>query len=70
MPRRTTNWLEKKGEYELAVRALRHAAAMDPNNAMTHHLLGQTYRDMGMKEESDSELKTAEALRTKQDSQP
>ena len=52
------------------MRALRHAAAMDPNNAMTHHLLGQTYRDMGMKEESDNELKTAEALRTRQDSQP
>jgi Flp pilus assembly protein TadD len=62
--------LEKKGEYELSIRALRHAAAMDPNNAVTHHLLGQTYRDMGMKDEADTELKLAEQLRTKQDLRP
>ena len=43
---------------------------MDPNNAVTHHLLGQTYRDMGMKEEADTELKMAEQLRTKQDLRP
>jgi Flp pilus assembly protein TadD len=49
------------------VRALRRAAAMDPNNPMTHHLLGQTYRDMGRKEEADREFKTAEELRTRQD---
>lgn len=62
--------LEKKGEYELALRALRHAAAMDPNNNVTHHLLGQTYRDMGMKEEAEAELKLAEQLRDKQDARP
>jgi Flp pilus assembly protein TadD len=62
--------LEKKGEFELAVRALRHAAAMDPNNSITHHLLGQTYRDMGMKEEAETELKISEQLSTKQDSHP
>jgi Flp pilus assembly protein TadD len=62
--------LEKKGEFELAVRALRRAATMDPNNPMTHHLLGQTYRDMGRKEEAETELKLAEELRTKQDSRP
>jgi len=43
---------------------------MDPNNPMTHHLLGQTYRDMGRKEEAETELKVAEELRTKQDSHP
>jgi Flp pilus assembly protein TadD len=43
---------------------------MDPNNPMTHHLLGQTYRDMGRKEEADTELKTGEELRTKQDTHP
>jgi Flp pilus assembly protein TadD len=58
--------LEKKGEFELAVRALQRAAAMDPNNPTTHHLLGQAYRDMGKKEEAESELKAAEELRTKQ----
>ena len=62
--------LEKKGEFELAVRALRHAAVMDPNNPMTHHLLGQTYRDMGRQEEAASELKIAEELRIKQDAHP
>jgi Flp pilus assembly protein TadD len=62
--------LEKKGEFELAVRALRHATAMDPNNPMTHHLLGQTYRDMGRQEEAEQELKIAEQLRTKQNAQP
>jgi Flp pilus assembly protein TadD len=52
------------------VRALRHAAAMDANNPMTHHLLGQTYRDMGRKEEAETELKIAEQLQNKQDSHP
>ncbi|MBZ5681219.1 MAG: tetratricopeptide repeat protein [Acidobacteriia bacterium] len=60
--------LEKKGEFELAVRALQRAAAMDPNNPTTHHLLGQAYRDMGRKDEAESELKLAEQLQTKQDS--
>jgi Flp pilus assembly protein TadD len=62
--------LEKKGEFEPAVRALRRAAGMDPNNPMTHHLLGQTYRDMGRKEEAAAELKIAEQLRLQQDSHP
>jgi Flp pilus assembly protein TadD len=43
---------------------------MDPNNPITHHLLGQTYRDMGKKEEADAELKLAEQLRTRQDAKP
>jgi tetratricopeptide (TPR) repeat protein len=59
--------LEKKGDYDLAVLALKHAIVMEPNNPMTHHLLGQAYRDMGKKEEAESELKLAEELQTKQD---
>ena len=59
--------LEKKGEFELAVRALRRAAEMDPNNPTTHHLLGQAYRDMGKKEEAESEFKFAELLQIKRD---
>ena len=59
--------LAKKGELELALRSLQRAEAMDPNNPMTHHLLGQTYRDMGRKTDAESELKIAEQLRTKQD---
>lgn len=62
--------LEKKGELDLAVLALKRAATMDPNNPMTHHLLGQAYRDMGKKEEAESELKLAEELQTRQDSRP
>jgi len=31
----------KKGEPALAVRSLQRAIAMDPNNAISHHLLGQ-----------------------------
>jgi tetratricopeptide (TPR) repeat protein len=60
--------LEKKGEFDLAVRALQRAATMDPNNPTTHHLLGQAYRDMGKKEEAESELKVAEELQNKQNS--
>jgi tetratricopeptide (TPR) repeat protein len=62
--------LEKKGEFDLAVRTLQKAAAMDPNNSITHHLLGQAYRDMGKKEEAETELKLAEQLQTKRDSRP
>jgi tetratricopeptide (TPR) repeat protein len=62
--------LEKKGETQLAVVALQRAMNMDPNNPMTHHLLGQAYRDMGEKEESDRELKLAEELQRKQDLHP
>jgi Flp pilus assembly protein TadD len=60
--------LEKKGDYDLAVLALKHAVVMEPNNATTHHLLGQAYRDMGKKEEAEVELKRAEELRTKEES--
>ena len=58
--------LDKKGEFDLAVRALQRAANMDPNNPITHHLLGQAYRDMGKKEEADNELRLAEQLQTHQ----
>lgn len=62
--------LEKKGEFELAVRALQRAVTMDPNNPTTHHLLGHAYRDMGKKEEAESELTLAEQLQTRQGSHP
>ena len=47
--------LQKKGETDLAVRALQHALAMDPNNPMPHHLLGQAYRDLGRSEDAERE---------------
>jgi tetratricopeptide (TPR) repeat protein len=52
--------LEKKGEAELAVRALQHALGMDPNNSVAHHLLGQAYRDMGRNEDAERELQVAQ----------
>ena len=57
--------LAKKGELQLAVRSLQRAVTMDPNNSTTHYLLGQAYRDMGMKDEAQSELKLAEQLHSK-----
>ena len=54
--------LEKKGEFELAVRALQRAATMDPNNPITHHLLGQAYRDMGKKEEAENRVEVSRAI--------
>ena len=58
--------LEKKGEPTLAVGYLQRAATMDPNNPMTHQLLGQAYRDLGKSDEAERELKIAEQLRNKQ----
>jgi Flp pilus assembly protein TadD len=54
--------LEKKGEAELAVRALQHALTMDPNNFIAHHLLGQAYEDMGKGEDAERERKLAQQL--------
>jgi tetratricopeptide (TPR) repeat protein len=58
--------LEKKGEFDLAIVALQRAASMDPNNPMTHQLLGQAYRSIGKKEDAERELKLAEQLQTNQ----
>ena len=60
--------LQKKGEPVLAIRTLQRAATMDPNNPITHHLLGQAYRDIGKTDEAEQELKLAEQLQGKQDS--
>jgi len=60
--------LEKKGEFDLAVRALQRAVTMDPNNSITHHLLGQAYRDLGRNEDAERELKSAEQLQERDSS--
>jgi tetratricopeptide (TPR) repeat protein len=57
--------LEKKGEALLAVRALQRAINMDPNNSISHHLLGQAYRDLGRSEDAERELKLAEQLQAR-----
>jgi Flp pilus assembly protein TadD len=54
--------LEKKGETELAVRALQRAITMDPGNAMAHQLLGQAYRTLGQMADAERELKQADEL--------
>jgi Flp pilus assembly protein TadD len=62
--------LAKKGETELAVRALQRALAMDPNNPIPHHLLGQAYRDLGRAEDAERELKIAAQLEERQTAKP
>ena len=56
--------LEKKGDAVLAVRALTHAATMDPNNSITHHLLGMAYRDLGRTEDAERELTLSQQLQS------
>jgi Flp pilus assembly protein TadD len=43
---------------------------LDPNNPITHHLLGQAYCDLGDAEEAERELKTAQQLGAKNDANP
>jgi len=54
--------LQKKGEPELAVRALQRAISMDPGNPMPHQLLGQAYRTLGQTADAERELKQADEL--------
>jgi tetratricopeptide (TPR) repeat protein len=55
--------LEKKGEPELAATALKRALSMDPNNSITHHLLGQAYQDMGKTNDAERERTVAQQLK-------
>ena len=43
---------------------------MDPNNPVTHHLLGQAYRDMGRNEDAARELSVAGELEQRQNEKP
>jgi Flp pilus assembly protein TadD len=43
---------------------------MDPNNSVTHHLLGQSYRTLGRMEDAERELKMAESLQAARDQKP
>ena len=61
--------LQKKGDYDLAMLSLKHAVTMEPNNPTTHYLLGQTYREMGKKEDAETELKRAQELHGQEDLQ-
>jgi Flp pilus assembly protein TadD len=58
--------LLKKNDAELAVRSLNRAIAMDPNNYMTHNLLGQAFRALGKTIEAESELRISQKLQDAQ----
>jgi Flp pilus assembly protein TadD len=62
--------LRAKGETQLAIRTLQRALAMDPNNPVPHHLLGQAYRDLGKSEEAERELKAAAQLEARPSAKP
>jgi Flp pilus assembly protein TadD len=36
---------------------------MDPNNSITHHLLGQAYQDMGKTDDAERERNIAQKLK-------
>lgn len=57
--------LLNKGEPQLAVRTLKHALQMDPNNYITHHLLGESYRALGDSQQAAAELELASKLQSK-----
>jgi len=42
--------------------------AMDPSNSITHHLLGQAYRELGRTGDAERELHEAERLQEAQNS--
>ena len=58
--------LLKKNDPELAVRSLNRAITMDPNNYITHNLLGQAYRALGKASEAESELRISQKLQDAQ----
>lgn len=52
----------KKKDYAQARMYLEKAVKMDPNNFISHHLLGEAYRGAGKLEEAEHELKLSEQL--------
>lgn len=62
--------LIKKKDYISAATYLEKALRMDPQNYISHHLMGEAYRGMGRIEDADRELKRSEELQAKQDVKP
>jgi tetratricopeptide (TPR) repeat protein len=58
--------LLKKNDAVLAIRSLQRALAMDPNNYITHNLLGQAYRMQGKTAEAENELQLSQKLQDAQ----
>lgn len=59
----------KVKDYPQAVIYLEKASRMDPGNFITHHLLGEAYRNMGKLADAERELKTAEEIQSSQQPQ-
>jgi Flp pilus assembly protein TadD len=58
----------KLKDYPQAVIYLEKASRMDPGNFITHHLLGEAYRNMGKLADAERELRTAEEIQSSQHS--
>ena len=56
----------KKRDFAQAQMYLERAVKMDPNNYISHHLLGETYRGAGRQQQAEQELKLAEQLQSAQ----
>jgi Flp pilus assembly protein TadD len=51
--------LLRRNDPQSALLYLKHAEKMDPNNYITHTLLGQAYRGLGDQADAKNELDTA-----------
>ena len=54
--------LLRRNDPQTSLLYLQHAEKMDPNNYMTHTLLGQAYRGMGREEEAKKEIEAASKI--------
>jgi tetratricopeptide (TPR) repeat protein len=52
----------RRNDPESAVMYLQHAEKMDPNNSITHTLLGQAYKGMGRDEDAKREIEVASRI--------
>jgi tetratricopeptide (TPR) repeat protein len=57
----------KKGNMEGALRHLRRAAQLNPNNSQIHYVLSRAYRRLGSNEEASKELQIYEKLEREED---
>lgn len=62
--------LIKKKDFASAATYLEKAIRMDPQNYITHHLMGDTLRGLGRTDDAERELKKAEELQAAQESKP
>src|SRR5262249_36748378 len=56
----------KAKDYAQAALYLEKASRMDPGNFITHHLLGEAYRNMGKLADAERESKTADEIQSSQ----